>query len=194
MLSSKGSVPCFAGATSSQIFTFSLFCKCRFTRGAIRKLQAEKELKNLLDNTTNIFKISILDRYMNRINQLFCCEKYSLLVSICYIELISCSTLIYNPKEADKNADYQTVALPDSLIEGNHSCCNYPKIVKLLNSNDKMSCSKLSRSLRYHARNKHQDLVKYFHLTSPYFTHSDQKMSYLAEPHSHIKINIPKMV
>ena len=37
MISSRGSVPCFARAASSQGFPFSLFCKYKFTRRALKK-------------------------------------------------------------------------------------------------------------------------------------------------------------
>ena len=57
----------------------------------------------------------------------------------------------------------QIDALPDSLIEDNHNCCNYPKVIELMNSNDEMRCRKVPRVLRYHTPDKHQYPEKYSH-------------------------------
>ena len=100
---------------------------------------------------------------MDRPNHSFCQGRYSMLDSFCFAEFVSCYTFIYKPKEVDQNEDYQPDALPDSLIEGNHNCCNYPKIIKLMNSNEKMRCRKVRRVLRYHTPSKHQYPEKYAH-------------------------------
>ena len=112
-------------------------------------LRIEEELKNLPDNSTNIFKRNTLNRYMHRPNHSFCQGRHSMLDSFYFAEFV------YKPKEVDWNEDYQLDALPDSLIEGNHNCCNYPKIIKFINSNEKMRCCKVRRVFRYHTPNKH---------------------------------------
>ena len=117
-------------------------------------LRTEEELKNLTDNnSTNIFKKKTLDRYMDRPNHSFCQGRYIMLDSFCFAEFVSCYTLYYKPKEVDQNDDYQPDALPDSLIEGNHNYRNYPKIIKLMNSNEKMRWRKVRWVLRYHTPN-----------------------------------------
>ena len=113
-------------------------------------LRTEEELKNLTDNnSTNIFKKKTLDRYMDRPNHSFCQGRYSMLDSFCFAEFV----LYYKPKEVDQNDDYQPDTLPDSLIEGNHNYRNYPKIIKLMNSNEKMRWCKVRWVLRYHTPN-----------------------------------------
>ena len=80
-----------------------------------------------------------------------------MLDSFCFAEFVR------KPKEVDQNEDYELDALPDSLIEGNHNCCNCPKIIKLLNSNEEMRRCKVRRVFRYHIPNKHHYPQKYAH-------------------------------
>ena len=70
-----------------------------------------------------------------------------MLDSFCFAKLVSCYSLIYKPKKVEEYDDYQPDTLPDSLIEGNHNCYNYPKIIKLMNSNDKICCRIVQRVL-----------------------------------------------
>ena len=137
------------------IFHSIYFVNTNLPKERSKILRAEEELKNLPDNSTNIFKRNTLDRYMDRSNHAFCQRRYSMLDSFCFAEFISSYTLIYKPKEVDENDNYRPDALPDSLIESNDKCCNYPKIIKLMNSNDRMRCRKVRRVLRYHTSNKY---------------------------------------
>ena len=116
-------------------------------------LRTEEELKNLPDNSTTIFKRNTLDRYMDRPDHSFSQGRYRMLNSFCFAEFVSCYTIIYKPIEVDQNDDYQPHALPESPIEGNYNCCNYLKIIKLMNSTENMCCRKLHRVLSYHTPN-----------------------------------------
>ena len=57
MLSSRGSVPCFTRAASSQGY----FVNKHLPEERSKILRTEEELKNLPDNSTNIFKRNTLD-------------------------------------------------------------------------------------------------------------------------------------
>ena len=92
MLSSIGNLTCFAWAASLQSFPFSLFYKYKFTRRAPKTLETEEEVKNLPDNSTNIFKRNILDWYIDRPNHSFCEGRCSMLDSFCFAEFVSCDT------------------------------------------------------------------------------------------------------
>ena len=111
-----------------------------------------------------------------------------MLDSFCFAEFVSCYTLIHKPNEID-----QPEALPDTLIEGNHNCCNCPKIIKLMNSNEKIRCRKVRRVLRYYTPSKHQYPEKYVHHLLLLF-YSFRSENYLVEPHTHTKENFLKMV
>ena len=54
----------------------------------------------------------------------------------CFAEFFSCYKHIFKPKEVDRNDYFQPDALRDSLIEDNHNCCNYSKMIKLMSSKD----------------------------------------------------------
>ena len=72
-------------------------------------------------------------------------------------------SLMYKPKETNEGEEYQPHLLPDSLMEVNHENWNYPKIVKLMNSNEKMHCRTIRRVLRYNTPNKYRFREKYAH-------------------------------
>ena len=146
-----------------RVFPSVYFVNTNLPEERTKILWTEEELKNLPENNTSIFKRNIPDRYMDRPNHSFCGGRYSVLDAFCFAEFVSCYPLIYKPKEVDENDNYQPDALPDSLIEGNHNCCNYPKVIRLMNYNDKMRCCKVRRVLRYHTPNKHQYPEKYVH-------------------------------
>ena len=79
-------------------------------------LRTEEELKNLPDNSTNIFKRNTLDIYMDQPNHSFCQGRYSILDSFFLQNLFPVIRLFIKPKEVYQNEDYQPDALPDSLI------------------------------------------------------------------------------
>ena len=57
---------------------------------------------------------------------------------------------------------YQPDLLPDIILERNHDC-QYPKIIKPMNCNEKMKCRKVRRVLCYHVPNKHIFPEEYAH-------------------------------
>ena len=71
--------------------------------------------------------------------------------------------MIYKPKETNEGEGYQPDLLLDSLMEVNHENLNYPKVIKLMNSNERMQCRKVRRVLRYHAPDKYRFPKKYAH-------------------------------
>ena len=83
--------------------------------------------------------------------------------SFCFAESTTYYSLIYKPKETNEGEEYQPDLLPDSLMEGNHENLNYPKIIKLMNSNEKMQCWKVRQVLRCHTPNKYRFPEKYTH-------------------------------
>ena len=65
MLSSRGRVPYFARAASSQGFPSVYFVNTNLPEERSKILRTEEELKNIPDNSTNIFKRNIPDQYMD---------------------------------------------------------------------------------------------------------------------------------
>ena len=105
-----------------------------------QRLQTEEQLSSLPEDSTDTFKRNNIDRYLARPSVSFGDGKYSILDSFCFAEFTAYYSLIYKPKETNEGEEYQPDLLPDSLMEGNHENLNYPKIIKLMNSNEK-KCS-----------------------------------------------------
>ena len=115
------------------------------------------------EDSTDVFKRNNIDHYLARPSVSFCDEKSSILDSFCFAEFTAYYSLICKPRETNEGEEYQPDLSLDSLMEGNHQNLNYPKIIKLVNSNEKMQCRKVRRVLRYHARNKYRLPEKYAH-------------------------------
>ena len=111
----------------------------------VKVLLSEKELSELPDDSSNIFKKSNIDRYIEWPNATFCHGKYSALNDFCYAEFLAYYTLA---SKSNNTYDYQPDELDDNLIENNHEECSYPKQTTLMNSGEKMRCRKVRRILR----------------------------------------------
>ena len=96
-----------------RVFTSVYFINTNLLEEHLKILESEVELKNLPDNSNDIFKRNTLDRYMDRPNHSLCQKRFSMLDFFCFAEFIFCYTLIYKPKEVDQNDDYEPGALPD---------------------------------------------------------------------------------
>ena len=147
-----------------RVFPAVLFANTNLPEERCNILLAEDKLNQLPYESTKIFKRTNLDRYIDRPNTSFCQGKFEILDSFCYAEFLAYYTVIYKTK-ADESDDYeyQPDNLPDTVVEGNHIESNYPKKIKLMNSNEKMQCRKVRRVLRYHVPNKYIHPEKYAH-------------------------------
>ena len=83
-----------------------------------------KKLSKLPDDSSNIFKKSNIDRYMERPSATFCNGKYSILDNFCYAEFLAYYTFENKPSNT---GEYQPEGLDDNSIENNHEECSYPK-------------------------------------------------------------------
>ena len=101
-------------------------------------LLIEEQLSSLPEDSTDIFRRNNIDRYVARPSVSFCDGKYSILDSFCFAEFTVYCSLIYKAKETNEGEEYQSELLPCSLMEVNHENLNYPKIIKLMNSKERM--------------------------------------------------------
>ena len=85
-------------------------------------------------------------------------EKYGILDYFCFSEFTAYCSLIYKRKETIEGDEYQPDHLPNSSIETNHENLNCPKIINLMNSNERMQCWKGRR-----VPNKYRFSNKYTH-------------------------------
>ena len=76
MFSSGGSLPYFARAKTKKNLSSCLSLLTNLPEERVRVLLSKKELSELPDDSSNIFKKSNIDRYMKIPNATFCNGKY----------------------------------------------------------------------------------------------------------------------
>ena len=105
-----------------RIFQAAHFVNTNLTEERVQALLSEKELGELPDNSSNLFKKSNINRYMERPSATFCNGKYSVLNGF-YAEYLAYYTL---ENKSNKTCEYQSDELDDNLIENNHEECSHP--------------------------------------------------------------------
>ena len=141
-----------------RVFPAVYFVNTDMLEDRSRILLCEEEIEKLPDDSKDIFERNI-DRYINRSNRSFCGVKYSVLDSFCFSEFVVLYKLCKSDEINSVDWEYQPDLLPDILLESNHDC-QYPKIIKLMNCNEKMKCRKV-HVLCYHYPNNHRFSEKY---------------------------------
>ena len=72
-----------------RIFPTVYFVNANPPEERVHVLFSEEELSELQDNSSNIFKNSNIDSYIERPSTTFCNEKYSILDDFCYAEFLA---------------------------------------------------------------------------------------------------------
>ena len=138
-----------------------IFANSNIPEKRYRICREEKDILQLPDDSTDIFKKNMIDRYIDRPNKLFCNGKYSILDGFCYAEFLRYYYLA--PSRTTDN-DYQPVVLSDKLIEDNYtSAKNYPATIPLMSSSEKLKCRKIPFVLKCHVPNRHTHPEEYAH-------------------------------
>ena len=68
-----------------------------------------------------------------------------------------------NTKSVENENDCQPVILDDELMELNHAESEYPKVIPMISSQEKLKCRKVEPVLRYHQPSAHKSLEQYAH-------------------------------
>ena len=132
------------------------FCICK----------TEKELGELPDDSCDIFKHNMLDRYIDRPNASFQKGKYNVLNNMCYAEFLAHYYLDISNNDENDN---QPIVLNDEIMEENTQCI-LPSVVPLMSSKQKLKCRKVQAVLRYHVPNRHRFPERYaYHLLLMYY-------------------------
>ena len=116
----------------------------------------------MCEDSTDIFKRNMLDRYMDRPDVKFAGGKYSILDRFCYAEFLSHYVLVSGKTDNEEN-DSQPEILTENVLEENHSLCGYPLNIPLMSSKEKLKCKTVKSVLRYHVPNPHKQPEKYGH-------------------------------
>ena len=120
-----------------------------------------KDTSQLPEDSRDIFKKNMTDRYIDQPNLSFCGGKYSVLDSSCFAGFLR---YCYLAPSKSKDNDYQLAILVDDLIENNHaSDIHYPSSIPIVSANEKLKCRKVPYVLKYHVANQHTHPEEYAH-------------------------------
>ena len=131
-----------------------------------RMCKNKKELSELPEDSTDVFKKNNLDRYLDRPNRTFKGGRYGVLDDFCYAQFLAYYVLNSNPKFKEEN-DCQPEVLDDDNSE---LPCIYPKSIPLMSCKEKMKCRNIRKVIRYHTPNVVTNVEAYsHHLVMLYF-------------------------
>ena len=109
---------------------------------------------DLPEDSKDIFKQNMIDRYIDRPNISSFGGKYSILDSFCYAEFLKFT----------ENDDYQPEELSNELIEDIHNIDHiYPKVIPLMPSKEKLKCQKVPYVLQFYVPNQQTQPSEYAH-------------------------------
>ena len=128
-----------------------------------RIFKSAEEIEELPDDSDDLFKRNMLDRYIDRPNAIFKGGKFRMFNQICYATFCANYVLDTSKKSTHEN-DWQPIVLDECVNELNHETNQtLPKNLPLMNSKEKLKCRKVPKVLRYYTPNKHKYPEKYAH-------------------------------
>ena len=137
------------------------FANSNLPENRYRMCKSKEEIDELPEDSQDVFKRNMIDRYIDRPNLTFKNGKYSIMDGLCFAEFLS---LYYvAPKKLDDINDSQPEILVDVLLDENHGSCMLPNNVPLMSSKEVLKCRKVKAVLRYHVPNPHKNPEKYAH-------------------------------
>ena len=125
----------------------------------------EAEISDLPEESKEIFKRKVMDRYIDGPNANYVNGKCAVLDSMCFAEF----RRYYYLAKRNNNLDngYQLKESTNKVIEENHDQhVSYPKLVPLMSLNalnEKLPCRKVPSVLQYHLPNVNTHLEDYYH-------------------------------
>ena len=97
---------------------------------------SEKEISELPEDSTDVFKRNVTNRYTDCPNASLDDGKYSVLKKFCYAEFLR---HYYVTSTNSNDNDYQPHELKEDITEENHNSQNHhPKVIKLLPSKENL--------------------------------------------------------
>ena len=144
-----------------KIFPKTVFVNTNVPNKRIHVAKPQEELDELDDDSTDIFKLNIIERYPIR-------PVLPVIDKLCLAEFAAHYYKDYKTDADHKTKDCQPDVLTDHLLElqiatSETRCMNLPQRIKLINRNEYMKCRKVKAVLRYHIPNKRKEPEAYFH-------------------------------
>ena len=138
-----------------------MFVNTGLPQERLRIAKCQQELEELDDDSTDIFKSNIIERYSDR--------PYTV-EHLCLAEFAAHYYKEYK-KNPDEENDVQPNVLSDDLVESQHvqaSDSVLPKTIKVTNSKEIMKCRKIKAVIRFHVPNRTKEPEKFYHLLMLY--------------------------
>ncbi|RUA05461.1 MAG: hypothetical protein DSY43_04560, partial [Gammaproteobacteria bacterium] len=143
-----------------KIFPGTVFVSTDLPNKRLRVAKSQKELDDLEDECTDIFKSNIIERYSLRPTSNAAVNK------LCLADFAAHYYKEYR-KECHETADAQPEVLTDDIIQLQHdsteTASSLPKRIKLMNTNEVMKCRKVKAVIRYHTPSKTKEPELFFH-------------------------------
>ncbi|XP_066911415.1 uncharacterized protein [Clytia hemisphaerica] len=140
-----------------------MFVNTNLPEDRFHMFKSEEELSELPEDSEDVFKKNILDRYIDRPNITFSNGKYREIDYLCYAQFCSNYELDKKIDYAELINDNQPNVLDDSVVEENHVENTLPKKIPLMNSKECLRCRKARKVLRTYTPNRHLYPEKYAH-------------------------------
>ena len=141
-----------------------MFVNTNLPDNRFHMFKPEEELTELPEDSENVFKKNILDRYIDRPTKDWKNGQFKEMDDLCYAQFCSYYELDRKIDYAELINDNQPVILNDAIVEENHvENIGLPKRVPLMNSEEAMRCRKARKVLRTYTPNRHLYPEKYAH-------------------------------
>ena len=143
-----------------KIFPATIFVNTNLPEKRIRVAKSQQELHDLDDESTDIFKCNIVERYAIRPQSITSVD------NLCLAEFAAYYYKDYR-KGSEETSDAQPEILTDQVIEVQQNSSDpelsLPNKIRLMNTNEMMKCRKVRSVIRYHKPNKTKQPELYFH-------------------------------
>ena len=142
-----------------KIFPATVFVSTDLPEKRVRIAKSPEELDELDNESTDIFKSNIIDRYTLRPQCIPSIDR------LCLAEFAAYYYKEYK-KDCQETPDAQPEVLTDDVIELHHNCdpdTSPPDKIRLMNTHEVMKCRKVKAVIRYHKPNKPKEPELYFH-------------------------------
>ena len=157
--------------------------------------KTEEELRKLPEDSQDIFKRNMLDRYIDRANKTFLQGKFAVIDDLCYAEFCSNYRLDAKVNYDDLANDNQPNILTDLIVEENHRTPILPNTVPVMSNKEVLKCRKTRKVLRYYTPNKHRYPERYaHHLLMLFYPFRDEENDLKAEGLYMTKLNQPEVL
>ncbi|XP_028408493.1 uncharacterized protein LOC114531049 [Dendronephthya gigantea] len=143
-----------------KIFPKTVFVGTDLPEKRVRMTKTPSELDELDDESTDIYKSNIIERYSLRPKGIPVVDR------LCLAQFAAFYYKDYRTENVETK-DSQPDVLNDDLLESHHSKedteQSLPPKIKLMNRNETMRCRKVQAIIRYHTPNKRKEPELYFH-------------------------------